>query len=226
MKSVILIVYTTVVISIHVSVAVTRINATLGSNVTLECQNLQNETITWRGPYKGNTIYAEANNTNTNLPEDLRSRVFITIDDDTQKSYLWIVDVHIRDQGTYTCSNDTTGTNQIEEFNLVLPVTRINAILGSTVTLECEDSQNQKITWRGPYKGNTIYAETNNINTNLPEDLHSRVFITIADDTKKSYLRIVDVRISDQGTYTCSNDTNQIGAFNLVLPGKLTFRTD
>ena len=59
MKSVILIVYTTVVISIHVSVAVTRINATLGSNVTLKCPNLQNETITWRGPYKGNTIYAE-----------------------------------------------------------------------------------------------------------------------------------------------------------------------
>ena len=108
-------------------------------------------------------------------------------------------------------------------------VTTINAILGSNVTLECEDSQNQNITWRGPYKGNTIYAETNNINTNLPEDLHSRVFITIADDTKQSYLWIVDVHISDQGTYTCSNDTtgtNQIEEFNLVLPGKLTFRTD
>ena len=101
--------------------AVTTINAILGSNVTLECQNLQNEAITWRGPYKGNMIYAETNNINTNLPEDLRSRVFITIDDDTKKSYLWIVDVHIRDQGTYACSNDTTGTNQIEEFNLVLP---------------------------------------------------------------------------------------------------------
>ena len=110
--------------------------------------------------------------------------------------------------------------------SLSVAVTRINAILGSTVTLECEDSQNQKITWRGPYKGNTIYAETNNINTNLPEDLHSRVFITIAYDTKKSYLRIVDVRISDQGTYTCSNDTNQIGAFNLVFPGKLSYKPD
>ena len=108
-------------------------------------------------------------------------------------------------------------------------VTTINAILGSNVTLECEDSQNQNITWRGPYKENTIYAETNNINTNLPADLHSRVFITIADDTKQSYLWIVDVHISDQGTYTCSNDTtgtNQIEEFNLVLPGKLTFRTD
>ena len=108
-------------------------------------------------------------------------------------------------------------------------VTTINAILGSTVTLECEDSQNQKITWRGPYKGNTIYAETNNINTNLPEDLHSRMFIIIDDDTKKSYLRIVDVRISDQGTYTWSNDrtgTNQIEEFNLVLPGKLSYKPD
>ena len=105
-------------------------------------------------------------------------------------------------------------------------VTTINAILGSNVTLECEDSQNQNITWRGPYKGNTIYAETNNINTNLPEDLHSRVFITIDDVTKKSYLRIVDVRISDEGTYTCSNETNQIEEFDLRLPGKLTFRTD
>ena len=105
-------------------------------------------------------------------------------------------------------------------------VTTINAILGSTVTLECPNLQSQKITWRGSYKGNTIYAETNNINTNLPEDLHSRVFITIDDDTKKSYLRIVDVRISDQGTYTCSNDTNQIGAFNLVLPGKLSCKPD
>ena len=105
-------------------------------------------------------------------------------------------------------------------------VTTINATLGSTVTLECEDSQNQKITWRGPYKGNTIYAETNNINTNLPEDLHSRVFITIADDTKKSYLRMVDIHIRDEGTYTCSNETNQIEEFDLRLPGKLTFRTD
>jgi hypothetical protein len=107
-------------------------------------------------------------------------------------------------------------------------VTTINAILGSTVTLECLNLQNQKI-WRGPYKGNTIYAEKNNINTNLPEDLHSRVFITIDDDTKKSYLRIVDVRISDQGTYACSNDrtgTNQIGSFNLVLPGKFSYKSD
>ena len=108
-------------------------------------------------------------------------------------------------------------------------VTTINAILGSTVTLECPHVQKQKITWRGPYKVNTTYAETTNINTNLPEDLHSRVFITIANVTKKSYLRIVDVHISDQGTYTCSKyktGTNQIGEFNLVLPGKLTFRTD
>jgi len=109
-------------------------------------------------------------------------------------------------------------------------VTTINAILGSTVTLECPNSQYQKITWRGPYKGNTIYAETNNINTNLPEDLHSRVFITrpIANVTKESCLRIVDVHISDQGTYTCSNDTtgtNQI-EFNLVLPGKLSYKPD
>ena len=104
-------------------------------------------------------------------------------------------------------------------------VTTINTILGSTVTLECEDSQDQKIIWRGPYEGNTIYAETSNINTNLPEDLHSRVFITIDDDTKKSYLRIVDVHISDEGTYTCSG-TNQIEEFDLDLPGKLTFRTD
>jgi hypothetical protein len=63
--------------------------------------------------------------------------------------------------------------------------------------------------------------------TLLPEDLHSRMFIIIDDDTKKSYLRIVNVRISDQGNYTCSNDTtgtNQIGAFNLGLPGKLIFK--
>ena len=102
-------------------------------------------------------------------------------------------------------------------------VTTINAILGSTVTLECPNLQSQKITWRGSYKRKTIYAETKTINTNLPEDLHSRVFITIDDDTNKSYLRIVDVRISDQGTYTCSNDTtgtNQIEEFNFVLPGK------
>ena len=109
-------------------------------------------------------------------------------------------------------------------------VTTINAILGSTVTLECLNLQNQKITWRGPYKGNTIYAEKNNINTNLPEDLHSRVFITMADDTKKSYLRIVDVRISDQGNYTCSNDdatgTYQIEEFNFELPGKLSYKPD
>jgi hypothetical protein len=55
------------------------------------------------------------------------------------------------------------------------------------------------------------------------------VFITIDDDTKKSYLRIVDVRISDQGTYTWSNDrtgTNQIEEFNLVLPGKLSYKPD
>ena len=107
-------------------------------------------------------------------------------------------------------------------------VTTINAILGSTVTLECPHVQKQKITWRGPYKGNTTYAETTNINTNLPEDLHSRVFITIDDVTNEHQsinqsLRIVDVRISDQGTYTCSN---QIGEFNLVLPGKLTYRLD
>ena len=110
-------------------------------------------------------------------------------------------------------------------------VTTINAILGSTVTLDssaCQNLQNQKITWRGPYKGNTIYAEANNINTNLPEDLHSRVFITIDDDTKKSYLRIVDVHISDQGNYACSNDTTGTNQtkFILVLPGRLTFRTD
>jgi len=102
-------------------------------------------------------------------------------------------------------------------------VTTINAILGSTVTLECPHVQKQKITWRGPYKVNTTYAETTNINTNLPEDLHSRVFITVDDVTKTSYLRIVDVRISDQGAYTCSN---QFKAFNLVLPGKLTYRID
>jgi hypothetical protein len=49
------------------------------------------------------------------------------------------------------------------------------------------------------------------------------MFITIADDTKKSYLRIVDVRISDQGNYTCSNDTtgtNKIEEYNFKLPGK------
>jgi len=151
------------------------------------------------------------------------------------KKYTCIVKKNVKVLLFEFCPFSNINTNKciLNFVSVSAAVTTINAILGSTVTLECPNEQNQKITWWGPYKGNAIYAEATNINTNLPEDLHSRLFITIDNDTNEHQsinqsLRIVDVRISDQGTYTCSNDTtgtNQI-EFNLVLPGKLSYKPD
>lgn len=74
--------------------------------------------------------------------------------------------------------------------------------------------------WRGPYQENTLYAESNHSNTNLPADLHDRIFVT-GDHSNGHYnLRIVNAQISDKGLYRCSVQNGDIiRIYNLTFPG-------
>lgn len=93
---------------------------------------------------------------------------------------------------------------------------------GTSVLLDCSIAsiEVKSVEWRGPYQENTLYAESNYSNTNLPDALHDRIFVT-GDHSNGHYdLRIVNAQISDEGLYRCSvQNGDTIRIFNLTFPG-------
>lgn len=80
--------------------------------------------------------------------------------------------------------------------------------------------EGKSVEWRGPYQENTLYAESNYSNTNLPDDLHDRIFVTGDHGNGHYNLRIVNAQISDEGLYRCSVQNGDIiRIFNLTFPG-------
>ncbi|VDI54680.1 semaphorin 6 [Mytilus galloprovincialis] len=96
---------------------------------------------------------------------------------------------------------------------------------GTSVLLACSIAsiEGKSVEWRGPYQENTLYAESNYSNTNLPDDLHDRIFVTGDHGNGHYNLRIVNAQISDEGLYRCSVQNGDIiRIFNLTFPALLT----
>ncbi|XP_052099524.1 semaphorin-2A-like isoform X2 [Mytilus californianus] len=98
----------------------------------------------------------------------------------------------------------------------------IYEVQGSNVLLKCplKATETYKVIWKGPYKNNTVYSQSCSINSNLPDALSSRIFITGNHSAGEYDLRIVKVEISDAGLYECSvNDLKT--TINLNFPALL-----
>ncbi|VDI78534.1 Hypothetical predicted protein, partial [Mytilus galloprovincialis] len=100
-------------------------------------------------------------------------------------------------------------------FDVVVCET-VNQVIGSTVSFACNG--NSYVVWKGPYDGGTIYAETNQINENMPVHLSSRLLII------GNILRLVNLQLTDTGVYECFDDIKKkipVKTFNLKFKALL-----
>lgn len=97
-------------------------------------------------------------------------------------------------------------------------------IQGTSVLLDCSIAltEGTSVVWNGPQQDGALYAESGNINTELPADLENRLFVT-GDQSKGNFdLRVVNAQIKDEGLYNCSvQNGNLIKSYNLIFPGIL-----
>ncbi|CAC5419351.1 unnamed protein product [Mytilus coruscus] len=98
--------------------------------------------------------------------------------------------------------------------------------IGSTATFKCPYVQegSNKVVWKGPYNGQTVYSHSNHRNTYLPSDLYNRLFIISNSSVCRFDLKIVNLQYSDEGEYMCSitsNGTKKTQIFSLLLPALL-----
>ncbi|VDI24340.1 Hypothetical predicted protein [Mytilus galloprovincialis] len=98
-------------------------------------------------------------------------------------------------------------------------------IQGTSVVLDCSiaSTEGTSVVWNGPQQDGALYAESGNINTELPEDLENRLFVT-GDQSKGNFdLRVVNAQISDEGLYNCSvQNGDLIKSYNLIFPALVT----
>ncbi|CAC5398345.1 unnamed protein product [Mytilus coruscus] len=98
-----------------------------GTSVLLDCRiaSTEGNSVEWRRPHEEGTLYAESEHSNTKLPQDLKSRIFVTGDHSNGHFDLRIVNAQLSDEGLYNCS--VQNGNTIRSFNLTFP-----ALLTST----------------------------------------------------------------------------------------------